>query len=436
MNTTSTDISRLLDQHRLTGLQITVFVICVLMNMLDGMDVMVIAYAAPPLADAWSIGPATLGTVFSAGLLGMTLGAMFLAPLADRIGRRNMIMICILVMGSGTLATAYAQNVTHLILLRIASGLGIGAMLATSATMAAEFLPQRLKNVGVSLVFAGYPAGAVLSGLVAAWIIPAYGWTSIFIFAGVATLLTIIPVALLLPESMEFLTRSGNSNALDKVNGVLRRMGMDPLAGLPERGGERIKRASVKALFAPERKVATTWLWIAFFTSFATLYFLISWIPKLATNTGLSLELAIYAGTVFNLGAFFGILTQGTFSHLFGLRRVIATFLLATAVLMMLFGLWERPWVILLMFGLIGFGVQGGFVGLYAVAARLYPTEIRNTGIGWGIGAGRTGAILGPKIGGTLVGIGLGMTMNFIIFALPLVVAAVATFMVGGQGED
>ncbi len=432
-----TDIRKILDQGKVSRVQIVVIGICMLMNMLDGMDVMVIAYAAPPLADAWSIEPGTLGTVFSAGLLGMTLGAMFLAPIADRIGRRAMIMTCIVVMGLGTLLTAYSQNVTQLVLLRLASGLGIGAMLATSATMGAEYVPARLKNFGVSLVFSGYPLGAVLSGLVAAWIIPEYGWQSIFIFAGIATLATILLVWPMLPESLEYLIKSGSPTALEDINRTLVKMDRDPLEALPvAQPGEEIRRASVKALFAPERRVATTWLWVAFFTAFASLYFLTSWIPKLATNTGLSLELAIYAGTVFNLGAFFGIISQGTFSHLFGLRRVICFFLLATATLMMLFGLWEQPWVILLMFGLIGFGVQGGFVGLYAVAAWLYPVEIRNTGIGWGIGAGRTGAIIGPKIGGTLVGMGLSMAANFIIFALPLILAGVATILVGNQGEE
>ena len=430
------DMRRILDQGPVSRLQLVVIALCMLMNMLDGMDVMVIAYAAKPLADAWTIEPGTLGVVFSAGLAGMTLGAMFLAPIADRIGRRNMIMICILVMGAGTLLTAFARSVPELIALRLASGLGIGAMLATSATMGAEYVPARLKNLGVSIVFSGYPAGAVLSGLVAAWLIPAYGWQSIFIFAGIVTLATILLVAPFMPESLEYLVKSGRPDALHKVNRVLARMGRAALAALPgETNGEAVRRASVLELFAPKRRRSTTWLWIAFFTAFATLYFLTSWIPKLASNTGLSLELAIYAGTVFNLGAFFGIITQGSFSQRFGLRRVICVFLLATAGLMAAFGAWQAPWMILVMFGLIGFGVQGGFVGLYAVAAWLYPVEIRNTGIGWGIGAGRLGAVVGPMAGGALVAMGLSMTENFMIFAVPLVIAGIATMLVGSQGE-
>ncbi len=431
-----TDIKSIIDQGKITGLQISVFLICILMNMLDGMDVMVIAYAAPSLADEWSITPSTLGTVFSAGLLGMTIGAMVLAPIADKIGRRRMILVCVLVMGFGTLATVYAQSIGQLIFLRIVSGLGIGAMLATSATMTAEYIPVRYRNLAVSAVFSGYPLGAVLSGLVAASIIPAYGWTSIFLVAGIATLVTFILVWFVLPESLEFLIKTQPSGALKMVNRTLVKMGQAAVEELPPvSNAEEIKSASVAALFAPQRRSQTTWLWIAFFTAFSTLYFLTTWIPKLASNTGLSLELAIYAGTVFNLGAFFGIVLQSYLSHRFGLRRIICIFLIGTAVLMIFFGMWSNPIIILMMFGFIGFGLQGGFVGLYAVAARLYPTEIRNTGIGWGIGAGRLGAVVGPKIGGTLVGLGLSLTSSFIIFALPLVVSGLATLMIRHRNE-
>lgn len=426
------DIGSIIDQGKITGLQISVFFICLLMNMLDGMDVMVIAYAAPSLSDAWSIAPGTLGTVFSAGLLGMTLGAMLLAPIADKIGRRRMILACVLAMGFGTLATAFTQTVAQLIALRILSGLGIGALLATAATMTAEYVPARYRNLIMSFVFAGYPLGAFLSGLVAASIIPTYGWTSIFVVAGFATLATFFLVWFILPESLEFLVKTRPPNGLKEINRILARMDQPVLETLPPAPtGEKIKRASVAALFAEERRSRTTWLWIAFFTAFSTLYFLATWIPKLASNTGLSLELAIYAGTVFNLGAFIGMISQGYFSHNFGLRKTICVFLIGTAVLMVLFGMWSKPVVILTMFGFIGFGLQGGFVGLYAVAARLYPTEIRNTGIGWGIGAGRLGAIIGPKVGGTLVGMGLTLTTNFMIFALPLVLSGLATLMVG-----
>lgn len=423
------DVRQLIEEGKVTALQITVFLVCITMNMLDGMDVLVIAYAAPALSAEWSTSPQTLGTIFSAGLLGMTAGAMFLAPIADRIGRRNMIMICVMVMGAGILLTAYVRTEGQLIFLRFASGLGIGSMLATAATMAAEYAPNRNKNFIVSFVLSGYPLGATLSGFAAASIIPEYGWRAMFMTAGAATLVTLPIVFFLLPESLDFLIKGRPKQALDRVNRILGKMGHAPLSELPEAPIEA-KRASLKELFTHGRQMPTIWLTVAFFSSFSTLYFLTSWIPKLAESTGLSMRLAIYAGTVFNLGAFIGILSQGYMSQTFGLRRVISLFLLATAGLMWIFGFVSQSWLILILFGLIGYGVQGGFVGFYTVAARMYPTEIRNTGIGWGIGAGRIGAIVGPKVGGTLIGMGLTLTMNFIIFSIPLIIAAIATRLI------
>lgn len=423
------DIRSLLEHGKITLLQVTVFVICVFMNMLDGMDVLVIAYAAPALAADWSTPPETLGTIFSAGLFGMAAGAAFLAPFADKIGRRNMIMICVIVMGTGIFLTANSQSEWQLIALRFVSGLGIGSMLATAATMGAEYAPDRNRNFIVSIILSGYPIGATLSGLAAASIIPEYGWRAMFIVAGSATLVTLPIVWFLLPESLDFLIKTRPRNALERANRILKRMGHDGVSELPP-APEEIKAASVSELFKHGRKMPTIWLWIAFFMSFVTLYFLTSWIPKLASSTGISMKLAIYAGTVFNLGAFFGIVTQGYLSLKFGLRRIISFYLLGTAVLMCIFGYVSASWIILLLFGLIGWGVQGGFVGFYSVAARLYPTAVRNTGIGWGIGAGRIGAIVGPKIGGTLIGMGLTLTTNFLIFSVPMLIAAVATRMI------
>ena len=188
-----------------------------------------------------------------------------------------------------------------------------------------------------------------------------------------------------------------------------------------------------RSLFSEGRKEATIRLWVAIFMAFATLYFLTMWIQKLASAAGLSISLAIYAGTVFNLGAFVGIISQGYLSSRFGLRRIICSYLLGTAVLMSLFGLFTGTDMVLVLFGFIGFGVQGGFIGLYSVAARLYPTQVRTTGVGWAIGFGRLGAVAGPFVGGILIGAGLSMTTNFLIFAVPTVIAGVATLFISAK---
>jgi MFS transporter, AAHS family, 4-hydroxybenzoate transporter len=386
---------------KISNLQLSTILICFLMNMLDGMDVMVVSYASPNISKDWSISPQSLGIVFSAGLLGMSIGAMFLAPRADKIGRKSMILICNLLMGVSVFATSWSNSVEMLTFFRVISGIGIGGMLASTATLTAENAPTKTKDFWVSFVMSGYPIGAVISGLVAANIIPKYGWQTMFQVAGVTTFITLPIVFLFLKESTEFLDKS-----------VFK------------------KSPAVGVLLTDNYKKSTLMLWIAIFMAFASLYFLVTWIPKLASATGLSVELAIYAGTVFNVGAFCGIISQGYLSGKFGLQKTIFSYLILSALLMLIFGFFNGSILVLILFGLIGFGIQGGFVGMYSLAARLYPTEIRATGVGWAVGAGRIGAIFGPILGGILIGAGLSMTTNFMIFAIPTLIGGIATLYI------
>jgi AAHS family 4-hydroxybenzoate transporter-like MFS transporter len=419
-----TGIKTLIDQSPISRQQILVIVLCLLMNMLDGMDVLVISYAAPVLAKQWGIAPEALGVVFSAALLGMSAGALLLSPVADKIGRRKMILLCIVIMTIGILLTAVSQTIWQLGVLRFFSGLGIGGMLASTATLAAEYAPERRKNIFVSIVMSGYAIGATLFGVVAAHVIPAFGWRALFIVAGLTSLVTFPLVFAFMTESMDWLVKKQPKGALEKLNTILHKMRLPEIDALPEPGAEA-HRNPLKALFEDGRSPLTIQLWVAFFLAFATLYFLTAWIPNLASAMGLPVDLAIYAGTVFNLGAAIGIWLQGWLSQYIGLKRAIIGFLLGTAVLMGVFGFLETGPVILTSLGLIGFGMQGGFIGMYTVAARVYPTEMRNTGVGGAIGAGRTGAIVSPVLAGVLVGIGLTPAQNFIAFAVPLLVVCV-----------
>ena len=411
-----------------TWLQLTTVSICFLMNMLDGTNVMIISYTAPVLAKEFVINSQLMGFVFSAGLLGMAVGAMFLAPIADKIGRYKLILVSVILMGSTIFLTAFAQGVVYLIIFRILSGLGIGAMLASTATLASEYAPPKRKSLWVSLVMGGYPIGAVLSGLAVAYLLPKYGWKLVFEFAGIATIITIPLIIFYLGESLDFLLKTQPKNALEQLNKLLIKMHLPPLSELPVLSIIDKQKNTVTSLMVPNLKWGTIKLWIGIFMSFATLYFLTSWIPKLASITGMSVSLAIYAGTIFNLGAFAGIITQGFLSARFGLRSTISWFLVFTSFLMISFGFFTSSMGILIMIGLIGFGIQGGFVGLYSLAAEIYPTKIRATGVGWAIGLGRAGAIIGPIIGGILITTGMHMSATFFVFSIPLFVAATATW--------
>ncbi|MGY8919687.1 MAG: MFS transporter [Flavobacteriales bacterium] len=419
----------LIDKSSMTRVQYSTIGICFLMNILDGMDVLIISYCAPAISESWSLGPEALGIVFSAGLAGMTLGALFLAPYADQFGRKKIILLSAILMGVSVLLTAYSESVNQLITLRFLSGIGIGSMLASTAALTSEYTPNKSKDFWVSFVLSGYPVGAVISGYIAVSIIPSTGWQMMFVIAGAASIITIPLIYLFLSESIEFYLKKQPVGALEKVNKIFLKMNFNSMNKLPLIEISPTVTA-VKQLLSNNYKISTLQLWSALFFAFGCLYFLISWIPKLATNAGLSIELAIYAGTVFNIGAFFGIVLQGYCSSKIGLKKTISIFFLITAVLMAVFKIFIGSNWLLIIFGLLGFFIQGGFVGLYAVAARLYPTEFRTTGVGWAIGAGRLGGVLGPLAGGVLVGMGFSMSTNFIIFSFPALLAAILTYFI------
>jgi len=420
-------------QIKMTQVQYFSIAICFLMSVLDGMDVLVVSYCAPAIAEDLNLGPKTLGFVFSAGLIGMAIGAIFLAPFADRFGRKKLILASAFIMGFSVLLTAYSENISQLILMRLVSGLGIGCMLATTATLTSENVLNNSKDFWVSLVISGYPVGAVVSGYVAAAIIPSYGWESMFVLAGLTTLLTIPLIFFFLSESPQFYLKKQPKDALAKANKILIKMNFKPLDSLPKIGLKANNKPLVSQLFSGKYKISTLQLWAALFFAFGCLYFLISWIPKLATDAGLSIELAIYAGTIFNVGAFFGIVLQGYFSSKIGLKKTISFFLLLTFLLMASFKLFVGTDILLLVYFLLGFSLQGGFVGLYAVAARLYPTEFKTTGVGWAIGMGRVGGILAPLIGGLLISIGLSLSANFFIFSIPALIASGLTYYMSSK---
>lgn len=432
------NIRKTIDENPISSLQFLVFYQCFVLNMLDGMDVLAISYSAPVISNDWAITPQTLGIVFSAALVGMTIGAMFISPFTDRIGRRKMILISLLMIGAGMIGTSFAQSVSHLVMLRLLTGLGIGSILASSTSMVSEFAPERVRNVSITIYHSGYPIGAIITGFIAAWLIPEYGWRPLFVLAGVISLGMLPLVYFYLPESIDFLLARRPPRTLERVNEILTRMGRPPIEELPpQEAKEHSVVGGVGALLQDGRAVSTLLLWLAFFMSFAALYFLFSWVVKLANDSGLAIEHAMYAGIAMNLGAFFGSITLGYFSGKTGLKKIIFLYFMLAVCMIIPYGFLKAavPVVLAMIFVLMLF-VQGAFAGLYVVAARLYPTEIRTTGVGWAIGAGRFGAIFGPSAAGFMLGAGLSISWTFAVFAIPLALAGVVIINLHSEHID
>lgn len=420
-----------IDDNKMTSLQIGVVLVCFILNMLDGMDVLLVSYAAPVLAEEWGISPQSLGGIFSAGLFGMAIGCLVIAPFADVIGRKKMILYALLVISFGMLLTALSSDIWHLIGWRFITGLGIGAILASMATLVSEYSNNHRRNFNVGFLQAGYPIGATITGFVAAHYLVVYGWDVAFIVAGLITFSMVPVVWLWLPESLEFLAKKQPQNALEKLNTVWHKMGYDPFEDLPVKPHDHKDKVSVRDLFTEGRKRSTYFLWGGIFFCFMTLYFAISWITKSAVDAGLPLEDAIYAGAIYNLGAFTGTVSLGLLSAKIGLQRTIFGSMAIATMFLLIFGWVKMPIVMIFITTfLIGISLGGGFNYFYPTATRLYPSHVRTTGVGWAVGVGRAGAIVGPLMAGYLMGAGVSIGWTFTVFAVPTILGGICALFI------
>ena len=425
-------VKSIIDKGSVSLLQIRVLVICLILNMLDGFDILAMAFTLSPIAEEWGTSMTQMGSVMSASLFGMMVGALGFTPFSDVLGRRKMMLICLTFVAASMGATAYANDIWTLIFLRAITGLGIGTMLANLTSLVSEFAPERRKTLMVLIMQAGYPSGAVIGGVIVANTIVPYGWQSVFIGGGLATFLMVLIVVFFLPESLDFLATKRPSNALQRINTSLSKMKLQTLDSLPKLGPQETKkRFAMLALFAPENRKNTLLLCGAFVTSYITLYFLLSWIPKLIVNAGLPLDKGIYISAAMNLGAVAGIITMGLLSFKQSLTKMIFLFVAVGAVLMGSFGFMPTVVSVLMVLTvLIGFFTQGGFTALYAVGAHIYPTDIRTTGVGWAMGTGRIGAIIAPFLGGVLIDAGVSMRTNFVLFCVPIFIAGAMAYKI------
>lgn len=432
---TSDSIVRdVIDNGKVSGQQILVILLCLFFNMLDGFDITAMAIVASSVGSELELTDDKLGLIFSFALAGMMFGAMFLAPVSDIIGRRQLIIIAIGLIGVSIILTASASTLIEFIILRFISGMGAGAMLASQAALASEYSPDKYKALTVAAVTSGYPMGAMMTSVIAGYVMPDYGWRGMFWFGGLLTVSMVIVAWLLIPESLKYLFEKRPERALDKINKILVKLKKQPLASMPEVVvAEQPKSTGffggMLQLLDKKHRLMTLTLWTAFLLCFSTLYFLMSWIPKLMEDAGFGFEVGREAFFLFNLGGVIGIYLMGWMSTKWRLTNLICYLSIASAIGMVIFALAPNKLNLLLALTLlIGILQQGGFTGLYGVAAKAYPTHIRSTGIGWSIGLGRLGAVLGPGIAGYLIASGLDMSANYFIFAVPMAVGGLIAY--------
>ncbi|WP_243450935.1 MFS transporter [Sphingosinicella sp. CPCC 101087] len=409
-------------------LQIAAVGVCIALNALDGFDVLSISFASPGIASEWGIERDALGIVLSMELIGMAVGSILLGNVADRIGRRPMILGCLVVMAAGMALAATAQNVVILSVYRLLTGLGIGGMLAAINAMTAEFSNRRRRALAVAIMASGYPIGAVIGGSIASMLLASFDWRSVFVFGALVTASFIPIVWFLLPESIEFLIHKRPANALATVNRTMARMGHPPVDRLPD-PEPRSTKASMARLFAPGLARLTVLVSVAYFLHIMTFYFVLKWIPKIVVDMGFAPSAAGGVLVWANVGGATGALLFGLLTQRVALQPLIIAFMLMSAVMVTIFGhVGADLGQLALVTGIAGFFTNAVIVGLYALFAQSFPTELRAGGTGFAVGTGRGGSVVGPIVAGFLFTANYGLPTVAMIMALGSLFAAVAIF--------
>lgn len=419
------DINGLIDQARFNTFHWRVLFWCALIIIFDGYDLVIYGVVLPVLMREWGLTPLQAGALGSYALFGMMFGALMFGSLSDRIGRKRVIALCVILFSGFTVLNGFARNPTEFGVCRFIAGLGIGGVMPNVVALMSEYAPKRIRSTLVAIMFSGYSVGGMLSAGLGIVLLPLFGWQSVFYVAVIPLLL--LPLILkFLPESVGFMLRQGRDQ---QAREVLQRI--EP--GVVLQAGDELQMGPLKApgapvmqLFRDGRALSTLMLWLSFFCCLLMVYALNSWLPKLMASAGYGLGSSLSFLLVLNFGAIFGAVGGGLMGDRFKLQRVLVVFFVVAAASISLLG-FNSPTPLL--YGLIaiaGATTIGTQILAYACVAQFYPMAIRSTGLGWASGIGRSGAIVGPILGGALVGIELPLHFNFMAFAIPGAVAAVA----------
>ena len=424
------DVHKLSDEATFNSFHRVVLFWCALIIIFDGYDLAVAGIALPSIMKEMGVDPTSAGFMVSSALFGMMFGAIFLGTIADKIGRRWAIAICILLFSVFTSAAGFTHDPVTFSVLRFFAGLGIGGVMPNVVAQMTEYSPRKIRTTLTTLMFSGYSVGGMLAALLGKGLIETYGWSSVFIAAGVPVLL--IPFILKsIPESMPFLIKE---NRLDELKKIVTRMEPSYAAHAGDRfalpSEDQADNAPIRHLFQEGRGFSTVMFWITFFMCLFMVYALSSWLTKLMASAGYSLGSALTFVLVLNFGAMIGAIGGGWLADRFHIKYVLIGMYALAAVSITLLGYKVSTEMLFVLVGLAGASTIGTQIVTYAYAGQFYPMAVRSTGIGWASGGGRSGAILAPIVIGTLVGMALPLQQNFLAIAIPAVIATLAVSLI------
>ena len=436
MSAKAVNVNDIIDRAKFSGFHFQVVAWCLLIILFDGYDLAINGVTLPLLMNDWGLSAVQAGMLASTALAGMMFGAMFFGSLADKIGRKKVIMICIVLFSGLTFAGGFASNPTEFGILRFLAGLGIGGVMPNLVALTSEYAPQKMRSTLVTTMFSGYAVGGVMAALLGSWFTPTYGWQVMFFIAGIP--LFLLPLIWkFLPESLAFMVKQ---NKQENARAIVRRLEPSlkvtestiftlPQESVPE-------AANVVSLFRRGRATNTLLFWLAFFTCLLTMYALSSWLPKLMMAAGYSMDNSLMFMMVMNVGAVVGIVGGGILADRFHLKPVLMFLGIMGAIVMSLMGFQSNQFLLYILVFLAGAASIGSQMLLYSYVAQYYPLAVRSTGIGWSSAIGRMGAIVGPILIGGLLGMNLPAYFNFMAVGLPVLITAIAVALIMSEDES
>ena len=426
MTTSTVNVNAVIDQAKFTPFHWSILLWCLLIIIFDGYDLVIYGVVLPLLMQEWSLTSVQAGMLASTALCGMMFGAMLFGALADKIGRKNVILICVTFFSGFTFLGAFASNPFEFGILRFLAGLGIGGVMPNLVALTSEYAPKRIRSTLVGTMFSGYAIGGILSALIGSYLVESQGWQIMFLIAGVPLIL--LPVIWkFLPESLTFLVKTGKT---DQAHRIIQKISPEQSIGINTRlvlNEDHVPTgSSVKGLFQQGRAFNTLMFWVLFFMCLLMVYALSSWLPKLMLAAGYSLGKSILFLFALNVGAMIGSIGGGILSDKFHLKPVIMGMLMAGVVALIGLGFNSPAYVLYGLVTVAGAATIGTSILLYSYVAQYYPLSVRSTGIGCASGVGRIGAIVGPILTGLLLTLNLPHTMNFVMISIPAMLAICA----------
>jgi len=423
-----------LENQRIGGLQIRVALLCGLVQMCDGYDLNAIAWAVPSLIKTWHLPPPAFTTAFLWSSIGIMVGALSAGPLGDRIGRKPLLIGSLAIFGVASFLSAFAGSLGILAVLRFFTGIGIGGGFSGAAALTGDYTPAHRRALMIMASFTGAPIGGFVGGqIVAWWLLPTFGWESIFIFGGLFPLVLVLALLVWLPESPRFLM------AKDKLSqgqrNLLRRLSLTPGAAAPHHVD--VARANpIRMLFSQGYALQTILMWIIFFCSLMNLFLFGYWMPTVFKLIGMTPEQAVFASSFRDFGACFAVFYLGWAIDRFGPEKSLAFHYAVGALFIGLISLVAMPYGLLLAVTfLAGTTIIGSQTGANGTCGKLYPARMRTSGLGWALGIGRLGGIAAPALGGYLLSLGMPPTHIFLSACIFAIIAAAATGLLALRGR-